>query len=55
VPVINGLKVLGPSEALPTLVPTLEIGQVIVTIADAPQASLRRILSICEGSRCGRR
>jgi hypothetical protein len=47
--VINGLKVLGPSEALPTLVAALGIDQVIVTIADAPQASLRRILSICEG------
>ena len=46
---INGLKVLGSSEALPTLVPALGIDQVIVTIADAPQASLRRILSICEG------
>ena len=47
--VINGLKVLGSSEALPTLVPALGIDQVIITIADAPQASLRRILSICEG------
>jgi FlaA1/EpsC-like NDP-sugar epimerase len=47
--VINGLKVLGPSEALPTPVAALGIDQVIVTIADAPQASLRRILSICEG------
>ena len=50
---INGLKVLGSSEALPTLVPTLvptlEIGQVIVTIADAPQGQLRRIVQICEG------
>ena len=35
--VINGLKVLGSSEALPTLVPALGIDQVIITIADAPQ------------------
>ena len=48
-PVINGLKVLGSSEAPPTLVPALRTEQVIITIADAPQASLRRILSICEG------
>ena len=47
--VINGLKVLGSTEALPTLVPALGIEQVIITIADAPQASLRRILKICEG------
>jgi FlaA1/EpsC-like NDP-sugar epimerase len=45
----NGLKVLGSSEALPTLVPALGIDQVIITIADAPQVQLRRILSICEG------
>ena len=47
--VINGLKVLGPTEALPTLVAALGIDQVIITIADAPQANLRRILKICEG------
>ncbi len=47
--VIHGLKVLGGTSALPTLVPTLGIDQVIITIADAPQAQLRRILSICEG------
>ena len=47
--VISGLKVPGSSEALPTLVPALGIDQVIVTIADALQARLRRILSICEG------
>ena len=47
--VINGLKVLGSTEALPTLVPALGIDQVIITIADAPQVQLRRILKICEG------
>ena len=47
--VINGLKVLGSTEALPMLVPALGIEQVIITIADAPQVQLRRILKICEG------
>jgi FlaA1/EpsC-like NDP-sugar epimerase len=46
--VISGLKVLGSTEALPTLVPALGIDQVIITIADAPEAQLRRIVRICE-------
>jgi FlaA1/EpsC-like NDP-sugar epimerase len=46
--VICGLKVLGSTEALPTLVPMLGIDQVIITIVDAPEAQLRRILRICE-------
>jgi FlaA1/EpsC-like NDP-sugar epimerase len=46
--VISGLKVLGSTEALPTLVPALGIDQVIVTIAEAPEAQLRRIVRICE-------
>jgi FlaA1/EpsC-like NDP-sugar epimerase len=46
--VISGLKVLGSTEALPTLVPALGIDQVIVTIAEAPEAQLRRIVKICE-------
>jgi FlaA1/EpsC-like NDP-sugar epimerase len=46
--VIAGLKVLGPTEALPTLVPRLGIDQVIITISSAPQTQLRRILGICE-------
>ena len=47
--VISGLRVLGPTESLPVLVPALGIDQVIITIADVPQAQLRRILKICEG------
>jgi len=47
--VISGLRVLGPTESLPKLVSALGIQQVIVTIADAPQAQVRRILKICEG------
>jgi FlaA1/EpsC-like NDP-sugar epimerase len=46
--VISGLRVLGTTEALPRLVSQLGIQQVIITIADAPPAQLRRILSICE-------
>ena len=46
--VISGLRVLGTTEQLPKLVGALGIEQVIITIADAPQAQLRRILSICE-------
>ena len=34
--VISGLKVLGSTEALPTIVSALGIDQVIITIADAP-------------------
>ena len=47
--VINGLKVPGSTDVLATLVPALGIDQVIITIADVPQAQLRRILKICEG------
>lgn len=43
----HGLKVLGTTEALPILVPALGIDQVIITIADATQPQLRRILQIC--------
>jgi FlaA1/EpsC-like NDP-sugar epimerase len=46
--VIAGLRVLGGTDALPSLVPALGIDQVIITIATAPPAQLRRILSICE-------
>ena len=53
--VISGLKVLGPTEALPKLVAALGIHQVIITIADAHQAQLRRILSLASRSGCGRR
>jgi hypothetical protein len=47
--------VLGSTEALATLVPALGIEPVIIPIADASQASLRRTLKICEGSRSARR
>ena len=47
--VISGLKVRGTTDDLPRLVPELGIEQVIITIADAPAAQLRRIVRICEG------
>ena len=43
---INGLKVLGSTEALPALVPALGIEQVIITIADAPEVQLRWIVNL---------
>jgi len=46
--VICGIRVLGSTEELPKLVPALGIEQVIVTIAEAPEEEMRRILSICE-------
>ena len=49
--VIGGLKVLGSSEALPTLVPALGIDQVIITIADAPQTGT---CLLCRASKCAR-
>jgi len=47
--VISGLKVRGTTDDLPRLVPELGIEQVIITIADAPAAQLRRIVRVCEG------
>jgi pyridoxal phosphate-dependent aminotransferase EpsN len=46
--VISGIKVLGSTEELPKLVPALGIERVILTIAEAPEEEIRRILSICE-------
>ncbi len=46
--VIGGLKVLGTTQDLATLVPRMKIDSVAITIADAPLARLRRILEICE-------
>jgi FlaA1/EpsC-like NDP-sugar epimerase len=46
---ISGIRVLGSTEELPQLVPALGIEQVILTIAEAPEEDMRRILSICEG------
>ena len=46
--IISGVKVLGSTEELPKLVPALGIEHVIITIGEAPEEAIRRILSICE-------
>ncbi len=46
--IISGIRVLGSTEELPKLVPALGIEQVVITIAEAPEEQMRRILSICE-------
>jgi FlaA1/EpsC-like NDP-sugar epimerase len=46
--IISGIRVLGSTEELPKLVPALGTEQVIITIAEAPEEQMRRILSICE-------
>jgi pyridoxal phosphate-dependent aminotransferase EpsN len=47
--VISGIKVLGSTEDLPRLVPALGVEQVIVTIAEAPEEEMARIVAVCEG------
>ena len=44
----NNLRSPDRASLLALFVPALGIEQVIITIADAPQAQLRRILSLCE-------
>ena len=46
--VIQGVKVLGATRDLPTLVHDLDIDHVIITIAQASREQLRRIVDICE-------
>lgn len=46
--VISGVKVLGTVADLPRLVRELEVDEVIITIAEAPRAAIRRIVRICE-------
>ena len=46
--VIQGIKVLGRTEDLPRLVRELHIDHVVITIAQASRARLRRIVDICE-------
>ncbi|MDH3255875.1 MAG: polysaccharide biosynthesis protein, partial [Acidobacteriota bacterium] len=46
--VIGGLKVLGTTEDLPDLVSRHRIDHVVITIADAPATTVRRIVDICE-------
>jgi len=45
---IQGVRVLGPASDLPGLVRSLAIDEVVITIAQAPRAAIRRIVQICE-------
>lgn len=45
---IQGIKVLGTTSELPSLVRALNIDHVVVSIAQASRADFRRILDICE-------
>ncbi|MHB8799666.1 MAG: polysaccharide biosynthesis protein [Thermoanaerobaculia bacterium] len=49
--VINGIRVVGRTAEIPSLVAELEVKQVIITIAKASRQELRRIVKICED--CG--
>ncbi len=53
--VIHGVKVLADTQKLPKLVRELGIDHVIITIAKASRAEMRRILDICESARQGPR
>jgi FlaA1/EpsC-like NDP-sugar epimerase len=46
--VIQGIKVLGTTEALPRLVWEMNIDQVVLTIAEAPRRDIQRIVKLCE-------
>jgi FlaA1/EpsC-like NDP-sugar epimerase len=46
--VIGGLPVLGTTDDLPALVHAHRVDQVVITIADAPATTVRRIVAICE-------
>ena len=46
--VIQGHKVLGTSRDIPRLVRDLALDRVIITIARASRAEMRRLLEICE-------
>jgi len=46
--VINGISVVGTSAEIPRLVEDLLIDEVILTIARASRAEIRRIVSLCE-------
>jgi len=46
--VMQGVKVLGSTDDVPTLVADLEIDHVIITIAQASREELRRIVEVCE-------
>jgi len=45
---IQGVRVLGATSDIPDLVRNLAIDEVVITIAQAPRAAIRRIVQICE-------
>ena len=49
--VIAGLRVLGDSEDIPRLAAELEVDHVVITIAEAGAAAMRRLVEICERAR----
>lgn len=46
---VNGFRVFGTSAELPDLVESLTVEQAVITIANAPGATIRRIVQACEG------
>jgi FlaA1/EpsC-like NDP-sugar epimerase len=49
--VIHGVRVLGTCRDLPRLARELEVDQVVVTIAEAPPETIRKVVEACERSR----
>ncbi|MBX3057717.1 MAG: polysaccharide biosynthesis protein, partial [Anaerolineae bacterium] len=48
---IQGVKVIGPREAIPELVTRLDVRQVIIAMPTAPGKTIRQIVDICEEAR----
>lgn len=49
--IIAGLSVLGTTDEVPRLASELEVDQVVITIAEADAATVRRLVEICERAR----
>ena len=49
--VIQGIRVLGNTAQIPDIIKKLNIEEAIVTIANASSKDIRRIVSICEGTK----
>jgi FlaA1/EpsC-like NDP-sugar epimerase len=49
--IIQGIQVVGTTAELPVLVRTMNIDQVIITMANAHRKTVRRILDLCEEAR----
>lgn len=48
--IIHGVRVLGVTSDLPALVKQKQIGHVIITMANVPRRTIRRIMDICESA-----